>query len=75
MSTFIAAVLGGAASWLLPSAVLYLFFRRSLHLLHCRCGEWRFDSGSFGVYDEESEMLHERFRCFPTREYIGETEE
>lgn len=73
MSILIAAVLGGAAVWLLPSAVLYWSLRHR-RLPHCRCGEWQIYPESFGMYDEEADMLHEIHRCFPTREYIGEIE-
>jgi hypothetical protein len=74
MSTFIVAVLGGVAAWLLPSAVLYWLLVVHRRLPHCRCGEWQIYPESFGMYDEEAEMLHEIDRCFPTREYIGPIE-
>lgn len=70
--TTIAAVLGGAALWLLPSAVLYFLLVRHERFPHCRCGEWAVHPGSSGTFDEGSGMLHEIHRCFPTREHIGE---
>lgn len=72
MMLIIAAVLGGAALWLLPSAVLYWFLVRHERLPHCECGEQAVHPGSKGAYDPESGMLHEIYKCYPDREHIGD---